>query len=310
MAGDEFIKDDLFEEALDSNEEGAAFQAALDKVPDSTELTACQIYMKEIGYKPLLSAEEEIDLARKLQAGDEKARHLMIESNLRLVVKMAKRYLGKGMDFLDLIEEGNLGLMHAVEKFNPELGYRFSTYATWWIQQCIERALYSQVRLIRVPVHVLKELNLYLRAARELTQQLDKTPSSEQLAEYLDKPVNDIKRILTATKITESIDELYTDSNRPLIETLLNEDSSNPEYEQEINEFVKTIDSWLDALSERERRILSMRFGLRNHAVATLSEISEEVGLTRERVRQIQIEAMKKVRKKIIESDLSAYDFI
>jgi len=183
-------EDGILEE---QEEKETVFEAG--KVPDS-QMDATRLYLSEIGFSPLLSAEEEVHYSRLALQGDEAGRRRMIESNLRLVVKIARRYLNRGLALLDLIEEGNLGLIRAVEKFDPERGFRFSTYATWWIRQTIERAIMNQTRTIRLPIHVVKEINVYLRAARQLTQTLDHEPSCEEIAEMLDKPVEDVKRMM------------------------------------------------------------------------------------------------------------------
>jgi len=198
---------------VDSNiddDQEEAFEAAKargrSKADMKSAMDATQLYLNEIGIAPLLSKEEEVKLARRVQKGEEKARKCMIESNLRLVVKIARRYVNRGLSLLDLIEEGNLGLIRAVEKFDPERGFRFSTYATWWIRQSIERGVMNQTRTIRLPIHVVKELNTYLRAARELTQKLDHEPSPEEIAELMEKPVKEVKRMLTLNERVSSID--------------------------------------------------------------------------------------------------------
>lgn len=260
-------------------------------------LDATQIYLNEIGFSPLLSAEEEVFFARKALKGEEAARKRMIESNLRLVVKISRRYVNRGLALLDLIEEGNLGLIRAVEKFDPERGFRFSTYATWWIRQTIERAIMNQTRTIRLPIHVVKELNIYLRAARELSQKLDHEPSPEEIAHLLEKPVADVERMLSLNERVTSIDTpVGQSSDRTIVDTIADTHASDPATILQDNNLTMSLDSWLDELTEKQREVLSRRFGLRGHEVSTLEEVGREIGLTRERVRQIQVEALKRLR--------------
>lgn len=258
------------------------------------DLDITNLYLNNLT-RPLLTAQEEIDLALKIRAGDRKAYDQMLESNLRLVVKMAKRYMNRGLAFLDLIAEGNIGLMRAVDKFNPDLGFRFSTYATWWIKQNVERALLNQTRTIRVPIHVLKELNTYLRAMNEVRRETNCEPSLEDVAKHLGKSVRHIKKVLTATKTVDSIDDLYDDSARPIIETITSESDLSPQENLVKDNINEHLDSWLDYLSPNQRVVISMRFGLRGYDASTLEKIGEQICLTRERVRQIQLEAMKKL---------------
>ena len=265
--------------------------------PLQTTLDATQLYLNEIGFSPLLSADEEVFYARRARQGIESARKRMIESNLRLVVKIARRYLNRGMSLLDLIEEGNLGLIHAVEKFDPERGFRFSTYATWWIRQTIERGLMNQTRTVRLPIHVVKELNLYLRAARELSQKLDHEPSCDEIARLLDRPVEDVQRMLGLNERVSSIDApIGGDTDKTLVETLADPNIIDPAQQVQDDDIRASLDGWLDQLPEKQREVLSRRFGLRGHEVATLEEVGEEIGLTRERVRQIQVDALKRLR--------------
>ncbi len=279
--------------------------------PFQEEADVTRLYLREIGHANLLTAEEEITYGRRILEGCVKSRHIMIESNLRLVVKMAKRYMYRGMSLLDLIEEGNLGLMHAVEKFDPNRGFRFSTYATWWIKQNIERALLNQTRTIRVPVHVLKEMNVYLRAARELSQILDHDPSAEEIAEFLDRPVEDIKKILSAHTPVDSLDTLYDDdSDRPLMEQISPEHQAPLAKSIEENDLNRMMEQWLDSLSEKHRVILSKRFGLRGEDPQTLEEVGKVIGLTRERVRQLQIEALKILRDKMRRHNLKDHEWL
>ena len=260
-------------------------------------LDATQIYLNEIGFSPLLSAEEEVFFARKALKGDEAARKRMIESNLRLVVKISRRYVNRGLALLDLIEEGNLGLIRAVEKFDPERGFRFSTYATWWIRQTIERAIMNQTRTIRLPIHVVKELNIYLRAARELSQKLDHEPTAEEIANLLEKPVADVEHMLSLNERVTSIDApIGNSSDRAIVDTIADTHVSDPAALLQDADLTTSLDHWLDELTEKQREVLARRFGLRGYEVSTLEEVGLEIGLTRERVRQIQVEALKRLR--------------
>ena len=260
-------------------------------------LDATQLYLNEIGFSPLLSAEEEVFFARKALKGEEAARKRMIESNLRLVVKIARRYVNRGLALLDLIEEGNLGLIRAVEKFDPERGFRFSTYATWWIRQTIERAIMNQTRTIRLPIHVVKELNVYLRAARELSQKLDHEPTPEEIANLLEKPVSDVERMLGLNERVNSMDVVIgNNGDKTLADTIPDQNVSDPVSLLQDSDLSNSIDGWLDELTEKQREVLSRRFGLRGHETSTLEEVGREIGLTRERVRQIQVEALKRLR--------------
>lgn len=267
---------------------------------------ATQLYLGEIGFSPLLTAEQEVHYGRLALKGEQAARNKMIESNLRLVVKIARRYLNRGLAFLDLIEEGNLGLMRAVEKFDPERGFRFSTYATWWIRQTIERAIMNQTRTIRLPIHVVKELNLYLRAGRTLTQNLDHEPSPEEIAELLDKPINEVKRMLGLNERITSIDSpLGYEENKSLLDTLADEGSMDPAKLLTDENLRMHIDEWLNELTASQREVIERRFGLRNYEKSTLEEVGQQIGLTRERVRQIQVEALRALRKILERNGLS-----
>ncbi|MGB1868133.1 MAG: RNA polymerase sigma factor RpoS [Porticoccaceae bacterium] len=273
---------------------------ATDNKEDSPEIShqvidATSLYLKEIGFAPLLTADEEVYYARKFQKGCEASRHRMIESNLRLVVKISRRYVNRGLELLDLIEEGNLGLMRAVEKFDPELGYRFSTYATWWIRQTIERALMNQTRTIRLPVHVVKELNVYLRASRTLAQRLDHAPTPEEIAEEVGKPVADVLKILSLSERISSIDVPVADKEKTLVETIADDQGFSPENQIEDENLTSALNEWLDQLPEKQREVLVRRFGLQNHQEETLEQVGREIGLTRERVRQIQVDALRRL---------------
>ncbi|HQV23286.1 MAG: RNA polymerase sigma factor RpoS [Moraxellaceae bacterium] len=269
---------------------------------------ATQLYLHDIGISPLLSAEEEVYFARLARDGVASARQRMIESNLRLVVKIARKYSNRGMSFLDLIEEGNLGLIHAVEKFDPEKGFRFSTYATWWIRQTIERALMSQTRTVRLPVHIVKELNVYLRAARELSQKLDHEPSAEEIAKLLDKPISTVESMLGLTEKITSIDNSFSgeDGEKSLLDTLSDPQTLDPAEEIQNNELSHSLEHWLELLPERQREVLMRRFGLAGFEAATLEDVGEQIGLTRERVRQIQVDALKRLREILLREGLSA----
>jgi len=270
-------------------------------------LDATQLYLNEIGFSPLLSAEEEVYYARKALKGEEAARKRMIESNLRLVVKISRRYVNRGLALLDLIEEGNLGLIRAVEKFDPERGFRFSTYATWWIRQTIERAIMNQTRTIRLPIHVVKELNVYLRAARELSQKLDHEPSPEEIATLLDKPVADVEKMLALNERVTSMDvAVGPSSDKTVVDTVPDQQVSDPVELLQDSDLSASLNDWLDELCEKQREVVARRFGLRGHETSTLEEVGREIGLTRERVRQIQVEALRRLRDILEKQGLDA----
>ena len=268
------------------------------KESSSESLDATRLYLKEIGYEPLLTPEEELYYARLAVAGDERGRQKMIKSNLRLVVKIARRYLNRGLSLLDLVEEGNLGLIHAVGKFDPEKGFRFSTYATWWIRQTIERALMSQVRTIRVPIHVMKELNQCLKAQRELSARLKHEPTELEIAELVGRPAHEVRRLMKLNEHISSLDEsVMDDANLTLSDLVANENEDNPEEILSSDNMAANLTDWLDHLSEKQREVIVRRFGLNGFEKKTLQKVGEEVGLTRERVRQIQVEALAKLRR-------------
>jgi RNA polymerase nonessential primary-like sigma factor len=281
------------------------FEAAKAKLPHKLDhsFDATQLYLNEIGYTPLLTADEEKHYARLAISGDEPSRQRMIESNLRLVVKISRRYFNRGLTLLDIIEEGNLGLIRAVEKFDPELGFRFSTYATWWIRQTIDRAIMNQARTVRLPIHVVKALNVYLRAARELRKKLDHEPSAEEIANLLDCPVADVERMLGLNERVMSIDEPFGNgSDGSMADSIADSQMSDPSELLQHSDIKEHIIVWLEELSYNHKEVVSRRFGLRGYDISTLEEVGREIGLTRERVRQIQIEALEQLRR-IIETD-------
>ncbi|GAJ73588.1 RNA polymerase sigma factor RpoS [Vibrio sp. JCM 18904] len=271
----------------------------------SKSLDATQLYLGEIGFSPLLTAEEEVLYARRALRGDEAARKRMIESNLRLVVKISRRYSNRGLALLDLIEEGNLGLIRAVEKFDPERGFRFST-ATWWIRQTIERALMNQTRTIRLPIHVVKELNIYLRTARELSQKLDHEPTAEEIAAQLDIPVEDVSKMLRLNERISSVDTpIGGDGEKALLDIIPDANNSDPEVSTQDDDIKSSLIHWLEELNPKQKEVLARRFGLLGYEPSTLEEVGREIGLTRERVRQIQVEGLRRLREVLIKQGLN-----
>ncbi|MBD1567155.1 RNA polymerase sigma factor RpoS [Vibrio sp. SA48] len=269
-------------------------------------LDATQMYLGEIGFSPLLTAEEEVLYARRALRGDEAARKRMIESNLRLVVKISRRYSNRGLALLDLIEEGNLGLIRAVEKFDPERGFRFSTYATWWIRQTIERALMNQTRTIRLPIHVVKELNIYLRTARELSQKLDHEPTAEEIAFQLDKPVDDVSKMLRLNERISSVDTpIGGDGDKALLDIIPDANNSDPEISTQDDDIRNSLINWLNELNPKQKEVLARRFGLLGYEPSTLEEVGREINLTRERVRQIQVEGLRRLREILVKQGLN-----
>jgi len=264
----------------------------------SHELDATQLYLKEIEFSPLLSPEEEVKYGRLARSGDEFGRKKMIVCNLRLVVKIARRYMGRGLPLPDLIEEGNLGLIHAVEKFDPEKGFRFSTYATWWIRQNIERALMNQTRTIRLPIHINKELNAYLRKFRELMQKTGREPSVNEIAEALGKPVEGLRKLLQYSERTGSLDvQVGDEGDSPLVDFVAVASDPEPADALEEEDISESVDHWLMQLDQKQQDVVVRRFGLHGHDRSTLEQVGAELGLTRERVRQIQMDALKRLRR-------------
>lgn len=260
-------------------------------------LDATRLYLKEIGHTPLLTAVEEVHYARRALQGDSASRRRMIESNLRLVVKISRRYLNRGLSLLDLIEEGNLGLIHAVEKFDPERGFRFSTYATWWIRQNIERGLMNQTRTIRLPVHIVKQLNSFHRIQRDFVRETGYEAGGREIAESIGAERLDVERLLILNEGLSSIDAPLTlDSDTLMGDTLSSESRQGPRSSYQVAQLQSRLEEWLQQLSSKQREIICRRFGLKGYDSDTLENVGVKVGLTRERVRQIQIEALGKLK--------------
>jgi len=286
------------EELLDTPPPPTEEKLSTVKSLSSHELDATQLYLKEIEFSPLLTPEEEIKYGRLARDGDEFGRKKMIVCNLRLVVKIARRYMGRGLPLPDLIEEGNLGLIHAVEKFDPEKGFRFSTYATWWIRQNIERALMNQTRTIRLPIHINKELNAYLRKFRELMQKSGREPTVQEVAAALDKPVESLRKLLQYSERTGSLDvQIGDDGDSPLVDFVAVASDPEPADALEEEDISESVDHWLSQLDQKQQDVVVRRFGLHGHDRSTLEQVGAELGLTRERVRQIQMDALKRLRR-------------
>ncbi|CAA9889529.1 RNA polymerase, sigma S (sigma 38) factor [Candidatus Methylobacter favarea] len=279
-------------EPIESEDEPPVVKARNDNNFDAT-----RVYLSELGRSKLLTADQEKIYGKSALRGDQEARKIMIESNLRLVVKISRRYLNRGLPLLDLIEEGNLGLIRAVEKFDPERGFRFSTYATWWIRQTIERAIMNQTRTIRLPIHIVKEMNTYLKAQRHLAQLLDHEPSAEDIAQHLDKPVEKVERMLRLNERVTSVDiPSSKEFDKPLVESISDNQGSAAEILQE--EGIKqNITSWVFQLPEKQREVICRRYGLCGYESSTLEQVAQELNVTRERVRQIQMDALKRLKE-------------
>ncbi len=289
------LQDELREDSFVLYEYAGRFvEESDDYSPDPTD-----IYLREIGRSPLLDRQQEIYYSRLSRLGDLSAKKKMIESNLRLVVKIARRYVRSGMPILDLIEEGNIGLMRAVEKFDPERGFRFSTYSAWWIQQTIERAIMSQTRTIRLPVHMVKKLNSCLRTSRNLTKSQEHEPSVEEIASAWGQSTDEVEKMMALNEKVVSIDSPISDTvNKPIIDTIGQEDDNPVEFlHQEL--LKKSINKWLAQLTPKQRAVLEHRFGLNGLEPLTLDQTGQTIGLTRERVRQLQAEGLKYLKQEI-----------
>ena len=285
------------EDASDTDSDDSIEELA-SAILNEPQVDVTQLYFNEIGQSTLLTAEEEATLARRVTQGDFEARQTMIERNLRLVVNIAKHYANRGLTLLDLIEEGNLGLIHALEKFDPERGFRFSTYATWWIRQNIERAIMNQSRTIRLPVHIIKELNIYLRAKRHLETHGVADASFDDIAALTGHPVDDVRRIMGLNERVASLDApLDIDPSLSLGEGIADDNASLPEDALQLEEIGHHVHEWIKQLNDKQRWVIERRFGLNNQEPCTLEDLALELHVTRERVRQIQMESLRVLRQ-------------
>ena len=296
-ADDLMLDDDMDIDGLDDEEE-----VELDKidlsVPEGVSIEdPVRMYLKEIGKVPLLSAEEEIELAKKMEQGDENAKKRLAEANLRLVVSIAKRYVGRGMLFLDLIQEGNLGLIKAVEKFDYRKGYKFSTYATWWIRQAITRAIADQARTIRIPVHMVETINKLIRVSRQLLQELGREPTPEEIAEEMDMPVDRVREILKISQEPVSLETPIGEEEDSHLGDFIQDDNVPVPADAAAFTLLKEqLVEVLSTLTDREQKVLRLRFGLDDGRARTLEEVGKEFNVTRERIRQIEAKALRKLR--------------
>ena len=287
--------------AMDEEESEDLTSLSTGQYLDDVSDDSVRLYLREIGKIPLLSAEEEMELARRIIKGDKKAKDKMAEANMRLVVSIAKRYSGRGLDFLDLIQEGNTGLLRAVEKFDPDKGFKFSTYATWWIRQAITRAIADQARTIRIPVHMVETINKLLRTQRRMTQELNREPTIEELSKELDMEPEKIEYVIKIKQDISSLDASVgrdgEDDESALQDFIVDEDTVSPEDSATSQLLKEQVQDMLSSLSDREQKIVRMRFGLDNGKNHTLEEVGQEFAVTRERIRQIEAKALAKLRK-------------
>ena len=297
MAAEPNIEDFSDEWALEDGEEEIVLddKTYLDDIADDS----VRLYLREIGKIPLLSAEEELELAQRVVAGEKRAKDKMAEANMRLVVSIAKRYVGRGLDLLDWIQEGNTGLLRAVEKFDPDKGFKFSTYATWWIRQAITRAIADQARTIRIPVHMVETINKLLRTQRRLTQELNREPTNEEIAEAMEIEVEKVEHIMKIKQDISSLDASVRDDEEDsvLADFIEDEDTISPEESATSQLLKEHVKDMLGALTDREQKILKLRFGLEDGKSHTLEEVGQEFSVTRERIRQIEAKALAKLRK-------------
>ncbi len=296
------------DEDIDNDVIAEKIEATSTKSTGNGEFDATRAYLNDLSRSKLLTADQEKTYGSRALQGDKVARKIMIESNLRLVVKISYRYLNKGLPLLDLIEEGNLGLIRAVEKFDPERGFRFSTYATWWIRQTIERAIMDQTRTIRLPIHIVKEMNTYLKAQRHLAQTLEYDPSAQDIADYMNKPLDKVEKMLKLNERVTSVDIPGAKNvDTPLIESISDTDSLTHDEQIQENNMKENIAKCMLELPEKQREVICRRYGICGYEEATLEQVAQELEVTRERVRQIQIEGLKKL-KDILQSNGFCYE--
>ena len=287
------------DEWLEDNDDDALAAETTGYLDDDVADDSVRLYLREIGKIPLLNAEEELSLAKRVTAGDKDAKDKMAEANMRLVVSIAKRYVGRGLDLLDLIQEGNTGLLRAVEKFDPEKGFKFSTYATWWIRQAITRAIADQARTIRIPVHMVETINKLLRTQRRLTQELNREPTNDEIAAAMEMDVDKVEHIMKIKQDISSLDASIRDDedDSVLADFIEDEDTVTPEESATSQLLKEQVKEMLSSLTEREQKIIKLRFGIEDGKSHTLEEVGQEFAVTRERIRQIEAKALAKLRK-------------